>query len=315
MKIVIAIGGNALVTPGADGNINDQFAHSRRIAQRLAELVQQGWHLTITHGNGPQVGNIMRRVELASNEVYPIDLGLAVADTQAGMGYMIAQTLHNELQSRGVKRSCTAIVTSVVVDPTDPAFDKPTKPIGAFMTEQQAAGHRDRDDWVVTEDSGRGWRRLVPSPRPQEIVQLPVIQALVEAGHLLVACGGGGIPVIRRANGELHGVEAVIDKDLTSALLAAAIAADTLVIVTGVESIYLNYGRPDQRALRTATVAELRSLANEGHFAAGSMLPKVRAVMEFLELRSVPDARAVITDWSDVPAALTGKCGTTVRLE
>lgn len=315
MKIVIAIGGNALVTPGTEGDIADQFAHSRRMAGPIADVVERGWQVTITHGNGPQVGSIMRRVELASDTVYPIDLGLAVADTQAGMGYMLAQTLRNELHRRGDDRACAAIVTSVVVDRDDPAFSRPTKPIGPFMSRDRAERHRIDDGWHVVEDGSRGWRRVVPSPRPVRIVQLPVIRDLVQAGHLLVVAGGGGIPIVEDADGAYDGVEAVIDKDLTSALLAANIEADALVIVTGVESVYLDYEGPAQRPLRTATVDQVRALMSDGHFAEGSMLPKMRAAVQFLTARRDPAARAIITDWSDLPAALDGENGTTITLD
>ncbi|MFH1419102.1 MAG: carbamate kinase [Planctomycetota bacterium] len=314
MKAVVAIGGNALVTPGGPGDIRDQFALSRRMAKPLADLVQDGWQMTIVHGNGPQVGSIMRRVEIASAQVYPIDLGLAVADTQAGMGYMIGQTLQNELHNRGTERSCVAVVTTVLVDKDDPSFARPTKPIGPFLDEQAARRHRDADGWNIVEDAGRGYRRVVPSPKPLRINQLSVIKKLVESGELIVAGGGGGIPVIENEKGELHGVEAVIDKDLTAAMLAVAVEADVLAIITGVECVYLNFGRPDQEALRSVDTARIEELIATGRFAAGSMLPKVAATAQYLKDRGDPSARAVITDWSDLPAALAGTKGTTIRL-
>jgi len=314
MRIVVAIGGNALIPPGTRGDIRDQFAISRKMAHPLADLVEQGWLVTITHGNGPQVGTILRRVELAAKEVYPIDLGLAVADTQAGMGYMIAQTLGNELRRRSIVRVCTPVVTSVVVDANDPAFREPSKPIGGFLTEEAARKHEQEDGWTIAEDAGRGWRRLVASPRPTHIVQIDVIRALIEAGELIITCGGGGIPVIENEQGELHGIEAVIDKDLTSAILAAEIKSDVYAIITGVESVYLNFGQPDQRALRSTNLREIDQLMAESHFAAGSMLPKIQAARIFLERRNAPSARAIITDWSDLPAALNGESGTTISL-
>ncbi len=314
MKLVVAIGGNALVTPGQTGDITDQFAHSRQLARPLSDVVERGWQVTITHGNGPQVGTIMRRVELASGAVYPIDLGLAVADTQAGMGYMLAQTLRNELHSRGVERLCVAIVTTVIVDPKDPAFQRPTKPIGPFLSAEQAAHHRTADGWEIIEDAGRGYRRVVASPRPLRIVQLPVIRELVDAGHLLIAGGGGGIPVVVNDEGEYDGVEAVIDKDLTSALLADEVRADALVVVTGVEAVFKSFGKPDQQALTHVTVDEVEALAAERQFAEGSMLPKIRAATQFLRERNAADARAVITDFAHIPQALEGKTGTTITL-
>ncbi|MEK6642902.1 MAG: carbamate kinase [Planctomycetota bacterium] len=314
MKIVVAIGGNALVTPGTAGDIQDQFAHSRQMARPLADLVERGWQVTITHGNGPQVGSIMRRVEIASRTVYPIDLGLAVADTQAGMGYMLAQTLHNELQRRGIERGIAAIVTSVVVDANDTAFTHPTKPIGPFLNAESAERHRVHDGWAIIEDSGRGFRRVVASPTPRRIVELEVIRKMVDGGVLLLAGGGGGIPVIENARGELHGVEAVIDKDLTSAMIAAEVSADVLAIITGIECVYLDFGKPTQRSLAQVSVVELEKLVTENHFAEGSMLPKIQAAMKFIQARNHPSARAIITDWTDLPAALEGKTGTTISL-
>jgi carbamate kinase len=314
MKAVVAIGGNALVTPGTAGDIRDQFAHSRMMAFPLSDLVQRGWQMTVVHGNGPQVGSIMRRVEISASQVYPIDLGLAVADTQAGMGYMIAQTLRNELRHRGIERDCAAIVTSVLVDAADPAFKAPTKPIGPFLDEAAARHHREADGWTILEDAGRGFRRVVASPLPKRIIELDVIRRLAESGTLLVACGGGGIPVVQNEKDELHGVEAVIDKDLTSALLAVELKADLLAIVTGVDSVYLNYRKPDQRRLDRTDVNRLESFVRQGHFGVGSMLPKIEAAVLFLKRRDDPAARAIITDWSDLPAALDGKTGTTITL-
>lgn len=314
MKTVIAIGGNALVSPGGSGDIHDQFEHSREVVKSMADLVQHGWQITITHGNGPQVGSIMRRVEIASGEVYPIDLGLAVADTQAGMGYMIAQTLMNELHHRGLDRIAVALVTSVVVDADDPAFANPTKPIGAFLSKDKAELHRDRDGWKIVEDAGRGWRRVVASPRPRRIVEMPVLREMVQAGHLIVAGGGGGIPVVINEHGEINGVEAVIDKDFTSAMIAADVGADVLSLVTAVEHVSINYGKPDQKPLERVNVARIRELISENQFPAGSMLPKVQAAIEFLERRGSRSARAVITDLTHLPAALGGQTGTTITL-
>ncbi|GJQ27037.1 MAG: carbamate kinase [Phycisphaerae bacterium] len=315
MKIVVAIGGNALVTPGGTGDIADQFRHSREMAVPLADLVERGWQVTVTHGNGPQVGSIMRRVEIASNSVYPIDLGLAVADTQAGMGYMIAQTWGNELIVRGLPRLPAALVTSVLVDRADPAFTNPTKPIGPFLDEAAAKLHEQRDGWHVVEDSGRGYRRVVASPRPVRIVEIDVLKELVAQGRLLIAAGGGGIPVVQLPDGRYEGVEAVIDKDLTSAILAAEVDADVLAILTGVDAVYINYRKPAQQPVRRIGLARLQQLESDGHFAAGSMLPKIRAAVDFLRRSTNPNARAIITDWSDLPAALEGRCGTTITRE
>lgn len=312
MKTVVAIGGNALVSPGGTGDIGDQFSRSREVVRSLADLVEKGWQVTVTHGNGPQVGNIMRRVELASGEVYRIDLGLAVADTQAGMGYMIAQTWMNELKRRGRDAVVVAMVTSCVVDQKDPAYQRPTKPIGPFLSQEKAEHHRDRDGWSIIEDSGRGWRRVVPSPRPTRIVEMPILVDMVKKGHLIVAGGGGGIPVIEIENGEMHGVEAVIDKDFTSAMIAAEVGADTLSLVTAVEHVSINFGKPNQEALRNVNVAKLHELIAGKQFPEGSMLPKIRAAIDFVERSERPDARAVITSLTHLPAALAGQTGTTI---
>lgn len=312
MKVVVAIGGNALVEPEGSGDIHEQFRLSREIALPLADLVEAGRQLTITHGNGPQVGSVMRRVELASKEVYPIDLGLAVANTQAGMGYMISQTLRNELSRRGIDRSCTAIVTTVIVDKDSPAFSHPSKPIGWFMDAETARLHRERDGWQIVEDAGRGYRRVVPSPRPLQIVQLSTIKRLVDAGELIIAGGGGGIPVIENEIGEYHGVEAVIDKDLTSAIIAAEVGADVLALVTGVETVYVNYGKPDQESLGQVSMERIERFIAEGQFAAGSMLPKLEAAVQFLKSPHHPSAQVVITNIEKLPAALRGETGTTI---
>ncbi len=312
MKVVVAIGGNALVDPDGSGDVHEQFRLSRAMAMPLADLVQSGCQLTITHGNGPQVGSAMRRVELSSGEVYPIDLGLAVGNTQAGMGYMISQTLRNELHGRGIDRVCSAIVTTVVIPADSPEFDNPTKPIGWFMDEATAVQHRDRDGWDIVEDAGRGYRRVVPSPKPIRIVQIETIKKLVEAGELIVAGGGGGIPVIENEAGEYHGVEAVIDKDWTSAMLAAEVGADVLVLVTGVESVFIHFGTPQQEALKQVGLDRIKALVADKQFPPGSMLPKIEAAARFLESSKNPSPRAVITDLHHVPEALEGRSGTTL---
>lgn len=314
MKIVIAIGGNALVEPSGRGDITAQFARSRIVAKTLADLVFQGCQVTVTHGNGPQVGSIMRRVEISSGQVYPIDLGLAVADTQAGMGYMISQTWRNEMHNRGRDRECIAIVTPVIVDSNDPAFANPSKPIGPFFTEEQAKLHAERDGWKIVEDSGRGWRRIVPSPRPVAIECIDTIKKLVDAGELIIAGGGGGIPVMVNEKGERHGVEAVIDKDFTSAIIAAEIGADVLVLVTAIDYVYVNFSKPDKRALTKVNVAEIERHIADKQFPPGSMLPKIQAAVQFLKARNDPTARVIVADLDKVPAALAGETGTTISL-
>jgi carbamate kinase len=314
MKAVIAIGGNALVAPGGSGNIAEQFARSRIVAGPLADLVEQGWQVTVTHGNGPQVGSILMRVEISSKEVYPIDMGLAVANTQAGMGYMIAQTWGNELRHRGTDRSCVVVVTTVLVDRNDPAFANPSKPIGPFLDEPTARRHEAEDGWRIIEDAGRGYRRVVPSPKPLSISQIATIKTLVDMGELVIAGGGGGIPVIENDAGDLQGVEAVIDKDYTSAIIAAEVDADVLVLVTGVEHLYANFRKPDQETLHTVSLRRVEELIAQGQFAAGSMLPKVESAVQFLKARNDPKARAIITELHHVPDALAGRTGTTITL-
>lgn len=315
MKIIVAIGGNALVTPGGSGDIADQFAHARLMAVPMAEMIQRGHQITVIHGNGPQVGSIMRRVELSSTSVYPIDLALAVADTQAGMGYMICQTLRNELKRQGIERECATIVTSVVVDGDDPGFARPTKPIGPFLTQEQARRHQETDKWHIVEDAGRGYRRVVASPRPKRIVEIDAITRLIDSNCVLVACGGGGIPVVETTDGMLNGVEAVIDKDLTAQLMGEVVEADVLAIITGVACVYLDYGKPTQREIHETTVAEMEAHTKQGQFPPGSMLPKVQAAIGFLNQRRDVGARAIITNWNHLPAALEGRAGTIIRRE
>jgi len=232
MLIVVALGGNAVSPPGKQGNIPAQFAATRAVMPQLADRILAGDQLVITHGNGPQVGNVMRRIELASDHVYPLPLDIVVADTQAGMGYMICQCLMNELAKRGSPRECTTIITTVRVDADDPAMKNPQKPVGTFMTREQADRHVREGGWQIAEDSGRGWRRVVPSPLPREIIELPLLKQMVSANQIVVAAGGGGIPVVRDAAGNFSGVEAVIDKDRTSALLATELNADLLAILS-----------------------------------------------------------------------------------
>jgi len=313
MKAVIAIGGNALVESNGVGDIPAQFRRSREVARPLCDLVDAGWQVIVTHGNGPQVGSVMRRVEISSKDIYPIDLGLAVADTQGGMGYMICQTWRNELRRRGHDRACTAVITTVTVDPNDAGFENPTKPIGGFMNEAIARGHERADGWRIVEDSGRGYRRVVASPRPLKVNEMPTIKALVDAGALIVAGGGGGIPVVRDENGDEQGAIAVVDKDFTSAIIAAEIGADVFVLVTAVEYVFVDFGRPSQRPLRDVSLSEIRRHAADEQFPPGSMLPKVEAAMQFLEQSPHPRPRAVITDLFNAPRALAGDTGTTIH--
>jgi carbamate kinase len=328
MKLVIALGGNALSAPGEVGDIDDQFRHTHQTVQRLANLVETGHQLVITHGNGPQVGAILRRVEIAAQQgIYPIPMELAVADTQGGMGYMISQCLMNELAARGSPRPCATLITTVVVDPDDPDFKHPSKPIGPFYSRERAETLKQQAGWLIVEDAGRGWRRVVPSPEPREIVELDVIRRLVDAGALLVACGGGGIPVVRGEAGRLRGVDAVIDKDRTAALLALGIDADAMVVLTGVERVMLRFGRTDQRPLDRLTATEARRYLDAGEFPPGSMGPKIEAALTFLQHTrprgtdvsgsrgtgvSPVDPFVLITSCDRVLDALAGQTGTRI---
>ncbi len=311
-QIVLALGGNAISSGLHGGNISDQFAQSRITAKFVADLICDGHHVLLTHGNGPQVGVILRRVELSRNEVYPIDLGLAVADSQAGMGYMICQCIRNEMAFREAPVNACTVITTVLVDRDDPAFGKPTKPIGEHYDRATIEQRIAEEGWQVVEVPGKGWRRVVPSPRPREIQELELIHHLFDEGRVVVCCGGGGIPVVQTGGWGEEGVEAVIDKDLTAALLAVGTDADTLAILTGVEQVCLNYGKADERALDVLTISEARAYLAAGEFPPGSMGPKIQACVDFLTKTTVPGAQAIITSIGACTAALAGQAGTRV---
>jgi carbamate kinase len=276
-------------------------------AHHLVHLTERP--MVVTHGNGPQVGNVLLRSDLAAHLLPRLPLDTCVADTQGGMGFMLQQCLDNAFCQAGVRRQTVTVVTRTVVDFDDPAFGQPTKPIGNFYQEDEARRRMAADGWVMKEDAGRGWRRVVPSPAPKEIVEERAIRTLLEGGAIVIAAGGGGVPVVRQADGSLVGVEAVIDKDLASALLAANLGAEVLLILTGVEHVALDFGRPTQRQLHEVPAAELARHADAGQFAPGSMLPKVRAALRFLEDGG---GRAVITTPELSEKALAGEIGTQV---
>ncbi|MDW8299541.1 MAG: carbamate kinase [Anaerolineae bacterium] len=303
---VVAIGGNSLIQSNDRREVRYQWEAVRETCQHIAQLVKQGWRVVITHGNGPQVGFILRRAELAAHEVHTVPLDLIVADTQGAIGYMLQQALRNSLRALGINQSVVTIVTQTVVDRDDPAFEKPDKPIGGFLSEAEAR-HFEAEGWRVVEDAGRGWRRVVASPQPLEIVELDAIREMLYSDYVVIACGGGGIPVVRNDKGELRGVYAVIDKDRASSLLASGLGADLFVISTGVPRVALHYNTPQQRFLDRVTLREARQYMAEGHFAAGSMLPKIEAIVRFLE-RGGPSA--VISDPPNLAAALRGEAGT-----
>ena len=303
---VVAVGGNSLIIDKNRKSIPDQFDAVKETATHLADMVEAGWDIVITHGNGPQVGFILRRSELAMHELHPVPLDYCGADTQGAIGYMLQKAMRNEFKKRGIEKKTVTVVTQVEVSADDPAFEKPSKPIGSFMDEETAKQHMaEGQDFV--EDAGRGWRRVVASPLPQRIVEVDAIKNLLDDGFIVVAVGGGGIPVVEKEDGELRGVEAVIDKDFASGLLATNINADLLLISTAIEQVALNFNKPDQKWLDKMTVAEAEQYIGEGHFAAGSMQPKVKAIIKFLKEGG---KQALITDPPNIRRALAGETGT-----
>ena len=304
---VVAIGGNSLIKDKQHQTVPDQFASTCETAQHIAEMIADGWEVVITHGNGPQVGFILLRSELSRHALHDVPLDSCGADTQGALGYMIQQCLHNQFLSRHMNKLAVTVVTQVVVDRDDPAFANPAKPIGPFYDEAKARQHHAEMGWHMAEDAGRGWRRVVPSPLPRRIVEIEAIRRLVREGYVVIAAGGGGIPVIEDEEGRLVGAPAVIDKDHASALLATDLQADLFVISTAVEKVALNYKKPDQRWLEHMTLAEAKRYLAEGHFAPGSMMPKIEAVIRFLEKGG---KRALITSPEQIKRALDGQTGT-----
>jgi carbamate kinase len=305
---VVAIGGNSLIPDNSKREMQYQWDAVRETCQHLACMIKEGWRIVITHGNGPQVGYILRRAELAAHEVHTVPLDIIGADTQGSIGYMVQQAMRNSLRALGISRTVISLVSQTVVEKDDPAFTKPDKPIGGFLTESEARKF-ESEGWTVIEDSGRGWRRVVASPQPVEIVELDAIRLALQHDYIVVAAGGGGIPVVRNDRGELRGVYAVIDKDRASSLLATGIGADLFVISTGVEKVAVNFRKPDERQIDVMTLAEARKYMQEGHFAAGSMLPKIQACVRFLE-HGGPSA--LITNPPNIDRALRGETGTRI---
>jgi carbamate kinase len=303
---VVAVGGNALVKDKNKKSIEDQFDAAKETMGHIAEMIKAGWNVVLSHGNGPQVGFILRRSELALHELHPVPLDYCGADTQGAIGYMFQKALNNHFEKIDLDKKALTVVTMVEVDKNDPAFQNPTKPIGSFLDEATAK-ERMQGGKTFVEDAGRGWRQVVPSPKPMRIVEVDAIKTLVDAGFVVVASGGGGIPVVEKPDGGLIGIEAVIDKDFASALLAENIKADLLLISTAVEKVALNFNTPDETWLDKMTVAEAKQYIAEGHFAPGSMKPKVQACIEFLEKGG---EKALITDPENIPRALKGETGT-----
>ncbi len=309
-KVVVAIGGNSLITDKDHQSVEDQYEAAGATDHHIAQLIKKGWDVAISHGNGPQVGFIMRRSELARGELHEVPMDVCGADTQGAIGYALQQNLINDFREMGIDKPVATIVTQVEVAADDPAMLNPSKPIGTFLDEDEALRRRDEEGWDVLEDSGRGWRRVVASPQPKRIVEIDVIRQLIDSGVVVICVGGGGIPVVADENGDLYGVAAVIDKDLASALLANNIDADLLLISTAIEQVALNWGTPDQRWVDHMTLAEVKQyLAEGGHFAEGSMAPKMRAVVQFLEGGGT---EALITNPENIERAMAGETGTRI---
>ena len=309
-RAVVAIGGNSLIKDRQHQSVRDQYIAAGETCWHVASMIKDGWDVAIAHGNGPQVGFILRRSEIAAHELHEIPLDVCGADSQGAIGYALAQNLENDFQRLGIAKHAVAVITQTEVAADDPAFASPSKPIGSFMDEAAAERRREQDGWDVVEDANRGWRRVVASPKPVRIVEVDAIRTLIENGFVVVSVGGGGIPVVADADGNLVGVAAVIDKDLGSALLANDIGAELLVITTAVEKVALDFGTPQERWVDRMTLAEAKERLAEGrHFAAGSMRPKIEAVIEFLERGG---STAIITDPQSVEKALRGESGTTI---
>ena len=307
--IVIAIGGNSLIEDSKHVTVSAQYEAAAKTAHHIARLVKEGHRVVIAHGNGPQVGYILLRAEYARKILHTVPLDSCVADTQVAIGYQLQRALDNEFAALGIKQNVATVVTQVEVDPKDKSFENPTKPIGSFMSQEEAMGHKEKDGWSIMEDAGRGYRRVVASPKPKKIVELDTIKTLLDNNIIVIAAGGGGIPVVRAEDGTLSGKEAVIDKDLAAAILAKDLKADMFVISTAVERVCLNYGKPDQKELKSITIPEIDKYIEEGHFAPGSMLPKIQAIRDFV---SSTGGTGLITDPAHLYDALYNGAGTKV---
>lgn len=305
--VLVAMGGHAFMQKGEKGSIEEHERNAAKIAQLLMSLVERDYHLVITHGNGPQVGSLLLQHEMARAEAPQLPLDVLVAMTEGSLGYILQQALLNELRKRDIRRYVVTVVTQVLVDERDPAFDDPTKPIGPFLPLEEAERRRDTLGWKIKEDAGRGWRRLVPSPRPVRVIQRQMIRDTARNGHIVVACGGGGIPIAKNPHDQYVGMEAVIDKDLTSSVLAADVGAALLIILTAVSQVYVDFGKPSQRPLGAVTLEEIEAYSAEGHFEPGSMGPKIDAVIQFLRGGG---RRALITNPESLPQAIEGRAGT-----
>lgn len=306
---VVAVGGNALIADEAHKGVHDQSQAAAVTSHHIADMIASGWNVVVTHGSGPQVGFILRRSELAIEEVPPVPMDYAAADLQGAIGFMFQRALTNEMHARGIDRSPIAVVTQVLVDRNDPAFAEPSKPIGSHMDDATAHRLAREHGWEIREEPDRGWRRVVASPPPRAIVDINAIRHLVASGYIVIACGGGGIPVYEDTDGDLRSIEAVIDKDFASALLANELHAELLLITTEVEKVAVNFGRPDQQWLDAMTASEARAHLADGQFPPGSMGPKIEAVLEFIDRGG---KSALITNPANVARALAGETGTRI---
>ena len=305
--VLVAFGGHAFMQAGEKGTVENHERNAALVCNKLMVLIERGYRLVVTHGNGPQVGDLLLLGETGDKSIPKMPLDVLVAQTEGSLGYFLLQAMLNELRKKDIKRYVTTVVTQVLVNPDDPAFQNPVKPVGPILAKEEAERRRDELGWNIVTQKGRGWRRVVPSPKPYKVIQRHMIRESAENGHIVIAAGGGGIPIIQKENGEYEGVEAVIDKDLTSSILANQIGAEILIIMTEVPYVYTNFGTPEQRALSAVTADQLRELHSRGEFPPGSMGPKVEACIEFLERGG---KRAIITNPDTLIDALAGKDGT-----
>jgi len=306
---IISIGGNTLIRKGEKGTIEEQFEHTEKCMAYIAKMASQGKRIVITHGNGPIVGNIVIRNEAAKDIIPPMPLYICNADSEGGIGFMLQQALYNQLEKLNAHRDVATIVTQVVVDKNDPAFSKPAKPIGPFYTKEEAERIKQQKGWTIHEDSNRGYRRVVPSPKPLKVIEADIIKRLAMDGVIVIAAGGGGVPVVEVNEGKLQGIDAVIDKDLTTAVLANAIGAETFIDLTQTDSVYINYGKQNQKPLNRPALSEVKKYLTRGEFPPGSMGPKIEAAIEFLETGG---KEVIITTPELVEAAMKGKAGTRI---
>ncbi|MEZ7890877.1 MAG: carbamate kinase [Candidatus Wallbacteria bacterium] len=308
-KAVIAVGGNSLIKDKNHQSVPDQYAAVCETVKHVTGMIEKGYNVVMTHGNGPQVGFILRRSEISSTELHEVPLDSCGADTQGAIGYQIQQAFYNEFKKRNIQKKAATVVTQVLVDREDPAFKTPTKPIGSFMQKEEADKKVKEEGWNIKEDAGRGYRRVVASPMPKEIIEIDAIKKLIDSDFIVIAVGGGGIPVLKKENGDLVGTAAVIDKDFASALLAANVKADVFMITTGVEKVCINYNKPDQKTIDKMTMAEAEKYLAEGQFPAGSMGPKIQAAIMFLKNGG---EKVIITSPEFIEKAINGETGTVI---